>query len=166
MARRGNTVAKTNAMRELERAGIAFAVTTYEVEEGVPPRDLGLRIAQQTGADPDSQLKTLVCVTPSGGHVVCCIPVAEELDLKKAAAAAGEKSLSMMHVRDLERVCGYVRGACSPVGMRKRFPTLVDETVELFDEVGISGGCKGVTLTLSPADLVAYTGAQLADIVA
>ena len=158
--------AKTNAMRELERASVAFETLTYEADEDIPHRDLGVRIAQMLNADPDSQFKTLVTVTPRGGHVVCCIPVAEELDLKKAAAAAGEKSLSMMPVRDLEAVCGYVRGACSPVGMRKRFPTLVDETAQLFDRIGISGGRKGVCLLLSPDDLVAFTGATYADIVA
>ena len=159
-------VAKTNAMRELDVAGISYEVHTYEVDEGIPQRDLGLRIAQLIGADPDSQFKTLVTTTPSGGHVVCCIPVACELDLKKAAVAAGEKSLSMMHVRDLEAVCGYVRGACSPVGMKKRFPTLIDETAELFDVVGISGGRKGITLTLAPDELAVFVGATLADICA
>ncbi len=152
-------------MRELEAAGIAFVTQTYEVDEGVPQRDLGIRIAEQLGADPDSQFKTLVTTTPSGGHVVCCVPVAEELDLKKAAAAAEEKSLSMMHVRDLERVCGYVRGACSPVGMRKPFPTIIDETAVLFERIGVSGGRKGVCLSMSPEDLVAFTHATLADIV-
>ena len=164
MARKQARVAKTNAMRELDVAGIAYGIHTYEVEDGVPQRDLGVRIAQLTGANPDSQFKTLVTVAPSGEHVVCCIPVAEELDLKKAAAAAGEKSLTMMHVRDLEKVCGYARGACSPVGMKKRFPTLVDETVELFDEVGISGGRKGLTLTLAPTELVEFLQATMADI--
>ena len=100
MARKTEKTSKTNAMRELEAAGIAFVTQTYEVDEGVPQRDLGIRIAEQLGADPDSQFKTLVTTTPSGGHVVCCVPVAEELNLKKAAAAAEEKSLSMMHVRE------------------------------------------------------------------
>ena len=163
--RRGKT-AKTNAMRELESSGVAFCVDTYQIEEGTPERDLGLRIAHMLGKDPASQFKTLVTTTPTGGHVVCCIPVADELDLKKAARAAGEKSLSMMHVRELEAVCGYERGACSPVGMRKRFPTLIDETAQLFDAIGVSGGAKGITLTLSPEDLVAHTEATLADIVA
>ena len=163
---RREKVAKTNAMRALDVAGVEYEVHTYEVDDGVPQRDLGLRIARQLGADPDSQFKTLVTVTPSGGHVVCCIPVGEELDLKKAAAAAGEKSLSMMPVKDLEAVCGYVRGACSPVGMKKRFPTLFDETIELYDRIGISGGRKGITLTLEPADLVEFVGAKLSDIVA
>ena len=165
MGRKGK-VAKTNAMRELDVAGLEYEVHTYEADDGVPQRDLGLRIAQQIGMDPDSQFKTLVTVTPSGGHVVCCIPVGEELDLKKAAAAAGEKSLSMMPVRELEAVCGYVRGACSPVGMKKRFPTLFDETMELYDRIGISGGRKGITLTLDPMSLVEFVGAKLCDIVA
>lgn len=163
MARK-ERLAKTNAMRELDVAGIAYEVHTYEVDEGVPQRDLGLRIAKLIGADPDSQFKTLVTTTPAGGHVVCCVPVAEELDLKKAASAAGEKSLSMMHVRDLEPVCGYVRGACSPVGMKKRFVTLIDETAELFDFIGISGGRKGITLSVSPEELVSFLDATLADI--
>ncbi|MBR3315238.1 MAG: Cys-tRNA(Pro) deacylase [Atopobiaceae bacterium] len=166
MARKAGGDTKTNAMRELERAGVRYEVRTYEVEEGVPPRDLGLRIAELIGADPESQFKTLVATGPKGVHVVCCIPVGEELDLKKAAAAAGEKSLSMMHVRDLLAVCGYERGACSPVGMRKRFLTLIDETAQLFDTIGISGGRKGVTLFLSPEDLVTFLDARLADIVA
>ena len=96
---------------------------------------------------------------------MCCIPVAAELDLKKAAAASGHKSLQMMAVRDLETTCGYERGAVSPVGMRKRFQTLIDETAELFDEIGISGGRKGITLTLEPLSLVGFLDATLADIV-
>ena len=164
MARKQDKVPKTNAMRELERAGIPFATKTYEVEEGIPQRELGLRIARLLGVDPESQFKTLVTVTPAGGHVVCCIPVDEELDLKKAAAAAGEKSLSMMHVRDLEATTGYVRGACTPVGMKRRFPTILDESIELFDDIGISGGRKGVCLMLAPHDLIRFTDAALADI--
>lgn len=165
-AKRRDKQTKTNAMRELETAGIPFVVETYATEDGVPDRDLGLRIAHMLGKDPSSQFKTLVTTTPSGGHVVCCVPVADELDLKKAARAVGEKSLSMMAIRDLESVCGYERGACSPVGMRKRFPTVIDETALLFDEVGVSGGRKGVTLTLAPDDLASFVGATLADIVA
>lgn len=156
---------KTNAMRELERAGVVFVVRTYEPEDGAPARDLGVRIASKIGADPDSQFKTLVCADEHGEHVVCCIPVAAELDLKKAAAAAGRKSLAMMAVRDLEAVCGYERGAVSPVGMKKRFFTLIEETAELFDEIGISGGRKGITLTLDPQALVSFLDATLADIV-
>jgi Cys-tRNA(Pro)/Cys-tRNA(Cys) deacylase len=156
---------KTNAMRELERAGVAFVAHTYEPEDGAPARDLGVRIAALIGADPNSQFKTLVTVSDRGEHVVCCIPVAEELDLKKAAAASGHKSLQMMAMRDLEATCGYERGAVSPVGMKRRLQTLIDETAELFDEIGISGGRKGITLTLEPLSLVGFLDATLADIV-
>lgn len=161
MAKR-EKVQKTNAMRELDRAGISYEVR--EFEETDVSRGVGMRIAEQLGEDPDSSLKTLVCVAPSGDHVVCCIPVACEVDLKKAAAAAGEKSLSLMPIKDLEAVTGYVRGGCTPIGMKKPFPTLIDETVQLYDEVGVSGGRRGLSIRLSPDDLVAFLGATLADI--
>lgn len=155
-------VQKTNAMRELDRAGISYEVR--EFEETDVSRGVGMRIAEQLGEDPDSSLKTLVCVAPSGDHVVCCIPVACEVDLKKAAAVAGEKSLSLMPIKDLEAVTGYVRGGCTPIGMKKPFPTLIDETAQLYDEVGVSGGRRGLSIRLSPDDLVAFLGATLADI--
>lgn len=161
MAKR-EKVQKTNAMRELDRAGISYEVR--EFEETDVSRGVGMRIAEQLGEGPDSSLKTLVCVAPSGDHVVCCIPVACEVDLKKAAAAAGEKSLSLMPIKDLEVVTGYVRGGCTPIGMKKSFPTLIDETAQLYDEVGVSGGRRGLSIRLSPDDLVAFLGATLADI--
>ena len=149
-------------MRELDHAGIAYEVR--EFEEPDVSRGVGIRIAEQLGEDPDSSLKTLVCVAPSGDHVVCCIPVACEVDLKKAAAAAGEKSLSLMPTKDLEAVTGYVRGGCTPVGMKKTFPTIIDETAQLYDEVGISGGRRGLSIRLNPEELVSFLGAKLADI--
>ena len=152
---------KTNAMRELERAGIAFDVRTYEVDEN----DLsGVHVAEQLGEEPGQGFKTLVCVTASGGHAVCCIPVAEELDLKAAARALGEKSLVMMHVRDLVPVTGYMRGGCSPVGMTKRFPTVIDETCARGNQIFISGGRRGIQLVIAPTDLVSFVGATVAAI--
>lgn len=161
MARR-ERFQKTNAMRELERSGIPF--TYREVEEDDLARGLGLRMALEAGVDPASSFKTLVTVAPSGSCVVCCIPVGEELDFKKAAAAAGEKSLSMLPTRELEPLTGYVRGGCSPVGMRRRLPTLIDETAQLFAAIGISGGRRGLSLRLAPDDLVSFCGATYADI--
>lgn len=152
---------KTNAMRELERAGIAFTVRTYEVDEN----DLsGVHVAQQLGEEPGQGFKTLVCETASGGHAVCCVPVADELDLKAASRALGEKSIAMMHVRDLVPVTGYMRGGCSPVGMKKRFPTVIDETCLLWDEIFISGGKRGIQLVIAPDDLIRFTGATVAAI--
>ena len=163
MARK-ERVQKTNAMRELERGGVAYEAITFEEPDPTGVNDLGVRIANMLGYAPEQGFKTLVCVTPAGGHVVCCVPSGDELDLKKAAAAAGEKSLSLMHVRDLEPTTGYVRGGCSPVGMKKQFPTLIDETAQLFDDIYISGGRLGLTLKLNPEELVSFLGATLADI--
>lgn len=155
-------VQKTNAMRELERGGVSYE--WHEMEEDDLSRGLGLRMAEEAGEDPDSSFKTLVTVAPSGDHVVCCIPVAQELDFKKAAAAAGEKSLSLIPVKELEGLTGYVRGGCTPVGMKKAFPTLIDETAQLFDAIIISGGRRGLSLTLDPVALRDFLGATFADI--
>ncbi len=163
MARK-QRVQKTNAMRELERGGVAYEAVEFDEPDPTGVSDLGVRIANMLGYDPAQGFKTLVCVAPSGDHVVCCIPVACEVDLKKAAAAAGEKSLSLMPIKDLEAVTGYVRGGCTPIGMKKPFPTLIDETAQLYDEVGVSGGRRGLSVRLSPDDLVAFLGATLADI--
>lgn len=157
-------VQKTNAMRELERAGISFELHTYQ-DDGDEASGLGAAIAEQLGQDPGRGFKTLVCETPASDHVVCCIPVNEELDLKAAARAAGEKSLSMMHVKDLLATTGYVRGGCSPIGMKKRFKTLIDETCILWDTIYISGGKRGYQLELAPDDLIAFCGAVCAPIV-
>lgn len=161
MARR-DKVQKTNAMRELERGGVSYE--WHEMVEDDLSRGLGLRMAEEAGEDPDSSFKTLVTVAPSGDHVVCCIPVAQELDFKKAAAAAGEKSLSLIPVKELEGLTGYVRGGCTPVGMKKAFPTLIDETAQLFDTIIISGGRRGLSLTVDPVALRDFLGATFADI--
>lgn len=157
-------IQKTNAMRELERAGIAFAVHTYE-DDGEEARGLGEAIAAQLGEDPGQGFKTLVTVSSTGNHVVCCVPVAEELDFKAAARAAGEKALAMLPTKNLAVVTGYVRGGCSPIGMKKRFPVVIDETCRLYDEIFISGGRRGIQLALAPDSLIAFTGAVVAPIV-
>lgn len=155
---------KTNAMRELERAGIAFTVHTYE-DDGEEARGLGEAIAEQLGEDPGQGFKTLVTAGASGAHVVCCVPVAGGLDFKAAARAAGEKALAMLPTKQLTDVTGYVRGGCSPVGMKKRLPVVIDETCQLYDEIFISGGRRGVQLALAPDDLIAFIGAIVAPIV-
>lgn len=155
---------KTNAMRELERAGIAFTVHTYE-DDGEEARGLGEAIAEQLGEDPGQGFKTLVTAGASGAHVVCCVPVAGELDFKAAARAAGEKALAMLPTKQLTDFTGYVRGGCSPVGMKKRLPVVIDETCQLYDEIFISGGRRGVQLALAPDDLIAFIGAIVAPIV-
>lgn len=162
MARKG-TIKKSNAMRVLDRAGVSYLPLEFEGEEDIS-RGLGVRMASQVGEDPDAAFKTLVCRAPNGEHVVCCIPVASELDFKKAASAVGEKSLALMPLGELEAVTGYVRGGCSPIGMRKQFPTLIDETAQLFDMISVSGGRRGLSLMVAPDDLRACCNGSYADI--
>lgn len=163
MAKRRDKLQKTNAMRELDAASVPYEARAYDAGE-VAGRDYGVSVARALGEDPDAAFKTLVCVTPEGGHVVCCLPVSQEVDLKKAAAAAGEKRLELMAPRDLEQVTGYVRGGCSPVGMRKPFPTIIDEACTLFDVIAVSGGRIGLQLLIEPSALVGFVGAKVVDI--
>ena len=139
---------------------MAYEAIEFDEPDPTGVSDLGVRIANMLGYDPAQGFKTLVCVAPHGGHVVCCIPSGDELDLKKAAAAAG---VALVRVRP-QGPTGYVRGGCSPVGMKKQFPTLIDETAQLFDDIYISGGRLGLTLKLAPDELAAFLGATLADL--
>lgn len=160
---RKEKIQKSNAMRELDRAHVSYRAIELGGEEDIS-RGLGKRMAVQEGMNPDAVFKTLVCISPAGEHVVCCIPVDCELDLKKAAAAAGEKSLALNAISDLEATTGYVRGGCSPVGMKKLFLTLIDETAQLFEEISISGGRRGLSLVLAPDDLRKFCNASYVDI--
>ncbi len=154
---------KTNAQRMLDAAKIKYETVEYDVDEN----DLsGTHAAEVSGIDPDMMFKTLVTKNEHGEYLVFCIPVACELDLKKCASVAGCKSASMIHVRDLLSVTGYIRGGCSPVGMKKRLPTYIDETAELFDEIYISAGMRGLQMRVNTAELIAFTGARIADITA
>ena len=144
-------VQKTNAMRELDSAHIAYTAHAYEVDES----DLsGVHVAAQLGQNPSQVFKTLVTVAPTKEHIVCCIPVEAELDLKAAARAVGVKSLSMIHVRDLLAATGYVRGGCSPLGLKKRMRTVVDASACTWGTVMVSGGRRGLQIELDPRDLI------------
>ena len=152
---------KTTAMRLLEAAKIPFEIMEYAVDES----DLsGLSTARKTGKDPSQIFKTLVFSGEKQGYGVCCIPACEELDLKKTARAFGEKKVEMLHVKDLLKVTGYIRGGCSPVGMKKAFPTVIDETATLFDKIYVSAGVRGIMLGIDPAALAEYVGAKLLDV--
>ncbi|MBQ4592747.1 MAG: Cys-tRNA(Pro) deacylase [Clostridia bacterium] len=152
---------KTNALRLLETAGIPFECSTYEVDED----DLsGTHAAELLGIDPDCMFKTLVCHDDKGGHEVFCIPVAEELDLKKCAVAAGVKRVEMIHVKELLPLTGYIRGGCSPVGMKKKFPTYIHETAIVFDEIYVSAGQRGLQMKVNPEQLAEYVEAPFADL--
>ena len=152
---------KTNAMRLLEAAKIPFEIMEYAVDES----DLsGVSTARKTGKDPSQIFKTLVFSGEKHGYGVCCIPACEELDLKKTARAFGEKKVEMLHVKDLLKVTGYIRGGCSPVGMKKPFPTVIDETATLFEKIYVSAGVRGIMLGIEPAALADYVGAKLLDV--
>lgn len=154
---------KTNAMRLLEAAGIEFEVLEYPVDEN----DLsGESVARKTGKAHEQIFKTLVFSGEKNGFGVCCIPTCEELDLKKAAKLFGEKKVEMLHVKDLLKTTGYIRGGCSPVGMKKQFPTVIDETACLFDKIYVSAGVRGMMLGVEPQALADFVNARLADVTA
>ncbi|WP_251493719.1 Cys-tRNA(Pro) deacylase [Otoolea muris] len=153
---------KTNVMRLLDAAGIEYAVGEYEVDEN----DLsGSHAADVMGVDHDTMYKTLVLKGDKNGYLVCCIPVDEELDLKKAARASGDKKVEMIHMKELLPLTGYMRGGCSPVGMKKKFPTFIEETAVLFDEISVSAGQRGVQVRLNPEKLAGYIGAEFAALI-
>ena len=141
--------AKTNAMRLLDAAEVGYEVVLFDCE----PTDTGLQIAHMVGKDPEAVFKTLVTQGKTGEHYVFLVPVATELDLKKAASACGEKAVSMVRAKELLPLTGYIHGGCSPLGMKKRFPTFIDETAQLFERISFSGGKIGCQLTLDPTDL-------------
>ncbi len=153
---------KTNVMRLLEAAGIPYQAGSYEVDEN----DLsGSHAADLMGVDHDSMYKTLVLHGEKKGYLVCCIPVDEELDLKKTAKAAGEKKVEMIHVKDMLAVTGYIRGGCSPIGMKKKYPTYIEETAQLYDAITVSAGQRGRQVTLAPEALRAYVEGQFAALI-
>lgn len=152
---------KTNAVRMLEAAKINFRTAEYTVDEN----DLsGMHVAEQLGQPPEQVFKTLVLKGEKKGYLVCCIPVDRELDLKKAAKAAGDKKVDMIPMKDLLSVTGYIRGGCSPVGMKKRFPTYIDETAILFDEIAVSAGVRGGQIIINPDDLCNYVEGEYVDL--
>ena len=153
---------KTNVMRILEQKGIPFAAHTYEHEEGVAVD--GVTVANSMGQDPEQVFKTLVARGASKTIYVFVIPVADSLDLKKAARAVGEKSIEMVMVKEINGLTGYVRGGCSPVGMKKEYKTTFHETAEIVDTITVSAGKIGYQVQLAPADLIGLVGGQLADI--
>ena len=149
---------KTNAMRQLERAGIAFEPLFYTPDEN----DLsGTHIASQVGLSPDIVFKTLVARGDKKGISVFCIPADRELDLKAAAALTGDKRLEMVAVKDLLATVGYMRGACSTVGMKKVFRTYIDKSAQTHERITVSAGVRGCQLLLSPDDIIRFTKATV-----
>lgn len=152
---------KTNAMRILDRNKISYEIIQYECDEFID----GLHTAEKTGAPVEQSFKTLVMQGKSKQYYVFVVPIAEEVDLKAAAKTVSEKSVEMIHVKDITAITGYVRGGCSPLGMKKQFPTVIHETAASFDKIYISGGRIGTTIVVNPDDLLKVVRGQYADII-
>lgn len=153
---------KTNALRILEAQGITFTTSEYEVKEDELD---AVSVARKIGADPETVFKTLVTIGDKTGHTVFVIPGNCELNLKKAAQASGNKKIEMIKMKDLLPVTGYVRGGCSPIGMKKLFPTYIDETAQMYHEIHVSPGVRGTQVKLSPHDLKKAAHAEFTDLV-
>ena len=153
---------KTNAIRLLEQKKLPFKVHDYSQSDAVN----GMEIADYLHENPDRVFKTLVTVGKSASHYVFLVPVSRELDLKKAAKAANEKSIDMIKSKELLPLTGYIHGGCSPVGMKKFFPTIIDESAEIFDEIFFSGGKIGLQIEMSLSELRKVITFKLADIAA
>lgn len=154
---------KTNAMRQLDAAKIKYDTCTYEVDEN----DLsGTHIAEQIGLPFECVFKTIVTKGDKTGYTVFCIPCHKEIDLKRAAAVTGNKKIEPLHVKDLLGVTGYIRGGCSPVGMKKKFPTYFDKSAGELDRLTVSAGVRGIQLLISAEDIIKFTNATLADVTA
>ena len=153
---------KTNAIRLVEQAGLPCREAWFNYDEN----DLsGMRAAAALGKNPEQIYKTLVARGERTGINVFCVPVCFELDLKKAARAAGDKNMELVDVKELLSLTGYIRGGCSPVGMKKKYPTYFDETCQLFDEVGFSAGERGHEMIVEPTALAELIGAKMADLI-
>ena len=152
---------KTNAARILEAANVAYTAHEYDISDG---EISGVAVAAKIGQEPERVFKTLVAEGKTTGLNVFVIPSNVELDLKKAAQAAGDKYIEMLKSRELEPKTGYVHGGCSPIGMKKRFPTYIDETAQLHDTINVSGGRIGLQVELSPNSLAKLADAKFCDL--
>ncbi len=161
MAKNKEKDVKTNAMRILETLGVDFEVITYDCDEFID----GVHLAEKLGQPKEITFKTLVAQGKSGGYFAFVIPVAEELDLKAAARAVGEKAVELIPVKDITKVTGYVRGGCTAIGMKKDYPTVIDENCILYDRIMVSGGRLGSQIMLSPDDYIKATNAKCLPII-
>ena len=158
----GEKVSKTNAARLLDRAKIHYELIPYRVDED----DLAaVHVAEQLGEPIERVFKTLVLRGDRTGVLICVVPGDAEVDLKAAARASGNKSVEMLHMKDLLPTTGYIRGGCSPIGMKKKFPTYIEETAVLFDEIAVSAGVRGAQIIINPEKLKDYVGASFVSLV-
>lgn len=154
-------IEKTNAARLLDKAGVSYKLIPYEFDEN----DLAAQhVADSLGQDIARVFKTLVLHGDRTGHVVCVMPGNAEVDLKALAKASGNKKVEMIPMKDLLSVTGYIRGGCSPVGMKKRFPTYFHTTALDFETIYVSAGVRGLQIEIAPADLIGFVGATVASV--
>lgn len=158
----GKKELKTNAMRMLDKLKIPYEYMTYECDEFIS----GIDTADMNGLPHEIVYKTLVTTGKSGEHYVFVLPIEAELDLKSAAKTVGEKSMEMLPFKEITKVTGYVRGGCTAIGMKKKFPTVIDSSASKLDTIYVSGGKIGMQLKLKPDDLKKAAGAEYADIIA
>ena len=156
-------IEKTNAARLLDKAGIKYNLIPYEVDEN----DLAVQhVADCLGQDIERVFKTLILHGDKAGYIVCVVPGDMEVDLKALAKASGNKKVEMIAMKDLLSVTGYIRGGCSPIGMKKRFPTFFHSTATSFDRIYVSAGVRGLQLEINPADLIKFVSGTVADVAA
>ena len=153
--------AKTNAIRILETMKIPYEARTYECDDFVD----AAQIADKLGLDHAGMYKTITTVGKSGGYYVFVVPIDDEIDFKKAAKAAGEKSIEMLHLKDLTKITGYIRGGCTSIGMKKQYVTRIDESAQKLEKMIVSGGRLGVQIELKPEDLKKASRGEFADII-
>ncbi|MCQ2417297.1 MAG: Cys-tRNA(Pro) deacylase [Oscillospiraceae bacterium] len=151
---------KTNAMRILEQKKLPHRINYYDCEEFTD----AVQIAKMLGQDPEQTFKTLMCVGKSGAYYAFVMQGTAEMDLKKAAAAAGEKAVQLLPVKEILAVTGYIRGGCTSIGMKKEYPVFLDEMAQLYDEIIVSGGKLGTQIFIAPEDLLAATNGKYADL--
>lgn len=152
---------KTNAMRMLDTEGISYNIKEYDYDEN---NLSGNHAAEEIGMNPEQVFKTLVTRGDKNGINVFCVPVDAELDLKKAAQVSGNKKVEMIHVKEILGLTGYIRGGCSPIGMKKKYPTYIDETAILFDEIAVSAGVRGQQIIINPEKLIEFVSAKEVEI--
>lgn len=153
---------KTNCCRILDSQKISYSLLEYEVDEDLLD---AVTVANKLDLPPEQVFKTLVLVGDNVKYFVAVIPGNEELSLKKAAQASGNKSCSMLPLKELQPLTGYIRGGCSPIGMKKQFPTYIEETAQLFDEISISPGQRGLQILIKPADIITITNGEFAPLI-
>lgn len=153
---------KTNSVRLLETQNIPHSILIYSVDES----DLsGITVANKIEVEPERVFKTLVTRGEKTGINVFCIPVTEELNLKKAALACGDKKIEMIKEKELLPLTGYIKGGCSPIGMKKHYPTFIDETAQIFDEISVSAGIRGMQIMIKPDDLIKIVVGKFVDLI-